>query len=85
MKLDIRQESSRHTEAMDEITKAIEAGSYAEWDEQKRLDFLLKELQNKRPVVPYKFKVGYLIKMIQIPFTHCIYINYLFDKNMLII
>ncbi|KAJ4765390.1 Phosphoenolpyruvate carboxylase [Rhynchospora pubera] len=56
LKLDIRQESGRHTETMDEITKAIEAGSYAEWDEQKRLDFLLKELQNKRPVIPYKFK-----------------------------
>lgn len=59
MKLDIRQEASRHTEAMDEITKAIEAGSYAEWDEPKRLDFLVKELENKRPIVPYKFEVCY--------------------------
>lgn len=59
MKLDIRQEASRHTEAMDEITKAIEAGSYAEWDEPKRLDFLVKELKNKRPIVPYKFEVCY--------------------------
>ncbi|KAJ3694346.1 hypothetical protein LUZ60_009826 [Juncus effusus] len=56
MKLDIRQESGRHTEAMDAITKAIEAGSYADWDEEKRLDFLIKELQNKRPLVPYKFQ-----------------------------
>ena len=33
MRLDIRQESSRHTEVMDTITKYLNMGSYAAWDE----------------------------------------------------
>ncbi len=27
-------------------------GSYAEWDEEKRIDFLTRELEGKRPLVP---------------------------------
>jgi phosphoenolpyruvate carboxylase len=50
--LDIRQSSDRHTEAIDGITRALGVGSYAEWDEQKRLDFLARELQNPRPLIP---------------------------------
>ena len=33
MKLDIRQESTRHTEVMDAITRYLGIGSYAEWGE----------------------------------------------------
>ena len=49
-RLDIRQESSRHTEALDTITRAIGAGSYAEWDEDQRVAFLSRELDNPRPL-----------------------------------
>ncbi len=27
-------------------------GSYAEWDEEKRIEFLTRELEGKRPLVP---------------------------------
>jgi phosphoenolpyruvate carboxylase len=50
--LDIRQSSDRHTEAIDTITRALGLGSYAEWDEPARLDFLARELQNPRPLIP---------------------------------
>lgn len=56
VKLDIRQESSKHTKAMDAITRALNLGSYEEWDEPKRLEFLLRELQNPRPLIPHNFE-----------------------------
>jgi phosphoenolpyruvate carboxylase len=51
-RLDIRQDSTRHTEAMTAITSALGLGSYAEWDEEARLAFLLRELSSRRPLVP---------------------------------
>ena len=51
-RLDIRQESVRHTEAMDAITNFLGLGSFKEWDEDKRMDFLIRELGNKRPLLP---------------------------------
>ena len=30
----------------------LDLGSYAEWDEDKRLEFLTRELEGKRPLVP---------------------------------
>jgi phosphoenolpyruvate carboxylase len=51
-RLDIRQESDRHTGALDAITTAIRAGSYAEWDEARRLEFLERELESPRPLIP---------------------------------
>src|SRR5688572_1548268 len=55
-RLDIRQESARHAEAMDAITTAIGAGSYAEWDEDQRIAFLLHELDSPRPLLPRGFE-----------------------------
>lgn len=52
-KLDIRQESTKHEEAMDAITQHLGLGSFKEWDEEKRMNFLLKELDNKRPLLPH--------------------------------
>lgn len=52
VRLDIRQESSVHTDTLDFITSSIGLGSYAEWDEEKRLEFLERELQSRRPIVP---------------------------------
>ncbi|KAK9674491.1 hypothetical protein RND81_12G236200 [Saponaria officinalis] len=50
VKLDIRQESDRHTDVMDAITTHLEIGSYKEWSEEKRQNWLLSELSGKRPL-----------------------------------
>jgi phosphoenolpyruvate carboxylase len=50
--LDIRQESTRHSEAIDAITNYLGIGSYISWDENKRREWLLKELSSKRPLLP---------------------------------
>lgn len=50
VKLDIRQESDRHTDVMDAITNYLGIGSYREWSEEKRQEWLLAELRSKRPL-----------------------------------
>lgn len=47
--LDIREESGKHAAAMDAITKYLGIGSYLEWDEEARCNFLQSELNSKRP------------------------------------
>lgn len=51
--LDIRQESTRHTEALDAITRHLGIGSYAEWDERTRISWLSQEMTSKRPLLRY--------------------------------
>ncbi|TQD77983.1 hypothetical protein C1H46_036435 [Malus baccata] len=58
MKLDLRQESGRHAETLDAVTKYLDMGTYSEWDEEKKLEFLTKELKGKRPLVPKSMEVG---------------------------
>ncbi len=60
-RLDIRQESDRHTQALGAVTRALGIGSYAEWDEERRLEFLLRELANPRPLVPRRFQADDLV------------------------
>lgn len=55
IKLDIRQESGRHTQALGELTKALGLGDYEHWKELERQSFLLKELQSPRPLLPHKW------------------------------
>jgi len=50
VRLDIRQESDRHTDVLDAITRHLEIGSYREWSEEKRQQWLLSELRGKRPL-----------------------------------
>ncbi|KAL8129799.1 hypothetical protein V2J09_018954 [Rumex salicifolius] len=50
VRLDIRQESDRHTDVMDAITRHLEIGSYREWSEDRRQEWLLSELSGKRPL-----------------------------------
>ncbi|CAN0870441.1 Phosphoenolpyruvate carboxylase 4 [Linum grandiflorum] len=57
MKLDLRQESARHAEALDAITKYLDMGTYSEWDEDKKLEFLTRELKGKRPLIPTSIEV----------------------------
>jgi phosphoenolpyruvate carboxylase len=54
-RLDIRQESDRHTEALAAVTSARGLGSYGEWDESRRVEFLAAELRGERPIVPASF------------------------------
>ncbi|EGG14024.1 Phosphoenolpyruvate carboxylase [Cavenderia fasciculata] len=51
-KLDIRQESTRHSEVLDAITNYLGIGSYLSWNEKERQEFLIRELESKRPLVP---------------------------------
>lgn len=56
MRLDIRQEASRHTEVLDALTQALGLGSYAAWSERERQAFLIAELENPRPLIPHDFE-----------------------------
>ncbi|MAX33886.1 MAG: phosphoenolpyruvate carboxylase, partial [Halomonadaceae bacterium] len=55
-KLDLRQESSRHTQVFDELTAYLGQGHYQEWDEAKRQEFLLGELDSRRPLIPRRWE-----------------------------
>lgn len=50
VKLDCRQESDRHTDAIDAITTFLGLGSYKTWSEDEKIAWLVKELQSKRPL-----------------------------------
>jgi phosphoenolpyruvate carboxylase len=50
VKLDIRQESDRHTDVIDAITTHLGIGSYRNWTEEQRQEWLLTELRGKRPL-----------------------------------
>jgi phosphoenolpyruvate carboxylase len=51
-RLDARQEASRHTAALDTITRHLGLGAYADWDEPRRQAWLVAELSGRRPLVP---------------------------------
>ena len=50
--IDIRQESTIHSNTLDAITKWLGLGSYCEWTEIEKQQWLVKELSNKRPLIP---------------------------------
>ncbi|GAB1262219.1 phosphoenolpyruvate carboxylase [Aurantivibrio plasticivorans] len=52
VRLDIRQESSRHSQVFAELTRYLELGDYGDWQETERVKFLTQELNNKRPLIP---------------------------------
>lgn len=54
-KLDIRQESTRHAEAVAAITEFLGLGDYQQWSEADKQQFLIRELENKRPLLPRDF------------------------------
>lgn len=55
LKLDIRQESGRHRQAISAITEYLGLGNFESWTEQARQNFLIQELQSKRPLLPKFF------------------------------
>jgi phosphoenolpyruvate carboxylase len=50
VRLDVRQEAARHTEAIDAMTSHLGLGSYADWPEERRIDFLLHTLGGDTPL-----------------------------------
>lgn len=52
IRLDIRQEASRHTEAVAEMVSFLGLGDYLSWSEAERQAFLINELKGRRPLVP---------------------------------
>ena len=51
--LDIRQESTRHSDALDELSRYLQLPvPYAEMEEEQRVQWLLAELQTRRPLIP---------------------------------
>lgn len=52
VKLDIRQESSRHREALGAITQSLGLGNYADYPENEKIAFLCAELKERRPLIP---------------------------------
>ena len=57
-RLDVRQDSTRHTDALTAITSALGLGSYGDWDEEARLAFLVRELSSRRPLVPANLELS---------------------------
>lgn len=58
VRLDVRQDSTRHAKAMGEITEYLGLGNYAEWDESVRQEFLLEELSSRRPLLPANYQAS---------------------------
>ena len=56
VKLDLRQHADRHTEALTAVTRDMGLGAYAEWSEEERQAFLLRELESRRPLLPPDFR-----------------------------
>jgi len=54
VRLDIRQESSRHSEVLAAVTHHLGLGDYDSWSEEQRVEFLARELANKRPLVRWE-------------------------------
>jgi phosphoenolpyruvate carboxylase len=49
--LDVRQESDRHEEAIDSMTRYLGLGSYSQWDEDSKLNWLQQQLSSPRPLI----------------------------------
>ncbi|CCO92123.1 phosphoenolpyruvate carboxylase [Erwinia amylovora] len=56
VRIDIRQESTRHTEAIAEITRYLGLGDFESWSEADKQAFLIRELNSKRPLTPRQWE-----------------------------
>ena len=56
--LDVRQESTRHSDVIGEITTALGLGNYSEWSETDKQAFLKAEITNPRPLLPLNFEAS---------------------------
>ena len=55
VKLDIRQDSERHRDVLNELTQYLGLGAFSAWSEDEKIAFLVRELQGNRPLVPQKW------------------------------
>ncbi|MGB5855359.1 MAG: phosphoenolpyruvate carboxylase [Oceanisphaera sp.] len=56
LKLDIRQDGERHSQALAEITGYLGLGNYGDWSEADKQAFLLNELNSRRPLLPRQWQ-----------------------------
>jgi phosphoenolpyruvate carboxylase len=56
VQIDVRQESTRHTDAISEVTQYLGLGDYAAWTEKEKQNFLIEELNSKRPLIPFNWQ-----------------------------
>ena len=56
VRIDVRQESTRHTEALGEMTRYLGIGDYESWSEADKQAFLIRELNSKRPLLPRQWE-----------------------------
>lgn len=56
VRIDLRQESTRHTDAIAEVTRYLGLGDYASWSEADKQAFLISELTSKRPLLPRQWE-----------------------------
>jgi phosphoenolpyruvate carboxylase len=54
--MDIRQESTYHSDVMGEVTQALGLGDYRQWPEADKQAFLTKEIDDPRPLIPIGFE-----------------------------
>lgn len=52
VRLDVRQESDRHSQVLSELTGYLGLGDYQSWTEADKQAFLIRELQSRRPLIP---------------------------------
>jgi phosphoenolpyruvate carboxylase len=52
VRLDVRQESTRHSDVIAELCDFYQWGDYYQWDEEQKQTFLLRELKSRRPLIP---------------------------------
>ena len=50
--LDVRQNANKHEALMNELTEYLKLGSYRDWSEKARQDFLADVLESRRPMIP---------------------------------
>ncbi|MDX5297947.1 MAG: phosphoenolpyruvate carboxylase, partial [Gammaproteobacteria bacterium] len=53
LRLDIRQEAARHRDAVAEMVQQLGLGDYAQWSEEQRQAFLIRELRGNRPLIAH--------------------------------
>lgn len=62
VRLDIRQESTRHADVLSELTRYLGIGDYNHWSEQDKISFLTNELSSKRPLLPRDWQPSEQVK-----------------------
>ncbi|MDC5849238.1 phosphoenolpyruvate carboxylase [Vibrio europaeus] len=62
VRLDVRQESTRHSDVLSELTRYLGIGDYDQWSEQDKVAFLTNELASKRPLLPRDWQPSEAVK-----------------------